>query len=125
MAMLLTRWFVMTLAVMLTAVVLRPGITVENPLMAFLAAVILSLLNAFLRPILIILTLPVNFFTLGLFTLVINAFLLWLTSVLLRGGLTVHGFGPAFLGALLISVVSGLLNWLVKSASNGEKRHAA
>ncbi len=119
---LITRWVIMTIAVLLTAQIL-PGIRVETPLTAFLAAVLLSLLNAFLRPLLILLTLPLNFLTLGFFILVINAFLLWLTSVLLgRHGFAVQGFGTAFLGALLISIVSGLLNWLVRSTRDRERR---
>ncbi|MBI5836069.1 MAG: phage holin family protein [Candidatus Eisenbacteria bacterium] len=115
---LLTRWIVLTVAVLLSGTIIK-GITVESPLKAFLAAVVLSLLNAILRPVLIFLTLPINILTLGLFILVINAFLLWLTSVILRGGLVIHGIVPAILGALFISVVSGLLNWLVRS---GEKK---
>ena len=112
------RWIILTVAVLLSGVVIQ-GITVDNPLKAFLAAVVLSLLNAVLRPVLILLTLPINFLTLGLFVLVINAFLLWLTSVILHGGFVIHGFWPAFLGSLFISVLSGVLNWLVKS---GERR---
>ena len=112
---LLIRWIILTVAVLLSGVVIQ-GITVQSPLKAFLAAVVLSLLNAILRPILILLTLPINFLTLGLFVLVINAFLLWLASVILHGGLVIHGFMPAFLGALFISVMSGMLNWLVKSS---------
>jgi putative membrane protein len=111
---LLVRWIAMTVAVMVTAYVLKPGISVENPQTAFLAAVVLSLLNAVLRPLLIFFTLPVTIVTLGLFTLVINAFLLWLTGVILHGGFSVHGFWPALLGALMISVISGILNSMLK-----------
>ncbi len=115
---LLSRWIILTVAVLLAGSVIK-GITVGDPLKAFLAAVVLSLLNAVLRPILIFLTLPINILTLGLFILVINAFLLWLTSVILPGGIVIHGVIPAVLGALFISVVSGLLNWLVRS---GERK---
>lgn len=115
---LLVRWLVMTVAVMITAYLL-PGITVQDPLAAFLAAVILSLLNAVVRPILILLTLPINIVTLGLFTLVINGVLLWMTGWLLHGKLSVSGPWTAILGALMISIVSGLLSWMLKS---GEKR---
>ncbi len=110
---LLTRWVLMTVAVMLAAQVLKPGILVKDPLQAFLAAVVLSLLNAVVRPILLLLTLPINILTLGLFTFLINGFLFWLTSRLLSGGIEVHGAVPAVVGALFISVVSGLLNWLL------------
>ena len=122
MASLLTRWIVMTLAVMLTAVVLRPGISVQDPVTAFLAAVVLSLLNMFFRPILLLLTLPINVVTLGLFTLAINGFLLWLTGYLLHGKLTVNGFWPAILGALMISIVSGLLNWMLRAGDKDRGR---
>jgi putative membrane protein len=82
------------------------SINSANPLVAVLAfAVILGVLNAFLRPILLLLTLPLNLLTLGLFTLVINAIVFWLAS-LLQGGVQVADFGAAFLGALLVSVVS-------------------
>lgn len=68
-------------------------------------AVILGVLNAFLRPILLLLTLPLNLLTLGLFTLVVNAIVFWLAS-LLQSGVQVADFGAAFLGALLVSIVS-------------------
>lgn len=68
-------------------------------------AVILGVLNAFLRPILLLLTLPLNLLTLGLFTLVVNAIVFWLAS-LVQGGVQVADFGAAFLGALVVSIVS-------------------
>lgn len=68
-------------------------------------AVILGVLNAFLRPILLLLTLPLNLLTLGLFTLVVNAIVFWLAS-LVESGVQVADFGAAFLGALLVSIVS-------------------
>jgi putative membrane protein len=82
------------------------SINSTEPLVAVLAfAVILGVLNAFLRPILLLLTLPLNLLTLGLFTLVVNAIVFWLAS-LIQGGIQVADFGAAFLGALLVSVVS-------------------
>jgi putative membrane protein len=78
----------------------------SQPLVTVLVfAVILGVLNAFLRPILLLLTLPLNLLTLGLFTLVVNAIVFWLAS-LIQGGVQVADFGAAFLGALLVSVVS-------------------
>lgn len=73
---------------------------------ALVFALILGLLNAFLRPILLLLTLPLNLLTLGLFTLVVNAIVFWLASVIQGGGIVVPDFGAAFLGALLVSLVS-------------------
>lgn len=82
------------------------GINSAEPLVTVLVfAVILGVLNAFLRPILLLLTLPLNLLTLGLFTLVVNAIVFWLAS-LIQGGVQVADFGAAFLGALLVSVVS-------------------
>jgi len=76
---------------------------------AFLAAAILGVLNALFRPVLIILTLPINILTLGLFTFVINAILVMMVSGVV-GGFEVHGFWSALLGSLIISLVSWLLN---------------
>jgi putative membrane protein len=73
---------------------------------ALVFALILGLLNAFLRPILLLLTLPLNLLTLGLFTLVVNAIVFWLATVIQGGGVLVADFGAAFLGALLVSLVS-------------------
>src|SRR5512140_1836767 len=104
------RWIIMTVAVLIAGSVI-PGFRVDSPVAAFVAAVILSLLNAFIRPILIILTLPINILTLGLFILVINAILVYLVAGLVHGhGLLIDRFGAAFLGALVISIVSTLLN---------------
>jgi putative membrane protein len=73
---------------------------------ALVFALILGLLNAFLRPILLLLTLPLNLLTLGLFTLVVNAIVFWLAAVIQGGGVLVADFGAAFLAALLVSLVS-------------------
>ena len=85
------------------------GIRVASFLSAVLAAAVLGVLNAFFRPILLILTLPINILSLGLFTFVINAMLLMMASGVIRG-FSVDGFGTALLGAFLISIVSWLLN---------------
>src|SRR5215471_813764 len=78
----------------------------DQPLVTVLVfAVILGVLNAFLRPILLLLTLPLNLLTLGLFTLVVNAIVFWLASQI-DVGVHVVDFGAAFLGALVVSVVS-------------------
>lgn len=98
------RWLILTVAIMVSAY-LFPGIEVSGFGTALFAAVVLSILNAFFRPILIILTLPINILTLGLFTFVINAFLLLMTSGVI-GGLHVAGFGSALFGSLIISLVS-------------------
>jgi putative membrane protein len=84
---------------------------------AFFAAAVLGILNAFFRPILILLTLPINLLTLGLFTFVVNALLLMLTSSIISG-FHVQGFWSAVFGSLVISVVS----WLLTSVVNDEGR---
>ncbi|MCW8860465.1 MAG: phage holin family protein [Deltaproteobacteria bacterium] len=98
------RWLILTAAIMVSAY-LFPGIEVSGFGTALFAALVLGILNAFFRPILLILTLPINILTLGLFTFAINAFLLMMTSGVI-GGLHVDGFGSALLGSLIISLVS-------------------
>ena len=94
-----------------------PGISFEGdwPLL-FVVALLFGILNAVIRPILFVLTLPFLILTLGLFTFVLNAFMLWLTSAASDVfGLRFHvdGFGAAFVGALLITVISFALSLLV------------
>lgn len=75
------------------------------------AGLVLGLVNTFIRPVLLVLTLPINFLTLGLFTLVVNALVLWIVAGLTA--LNVSGFVGALVGALLLTVVSYLLNLLL------------
>ena len=89
------------------------GVSVSGTLGNWLVLlVVFGLVNALIKPILKLLTLPINVMTLGLFTLVINAFLFWLTSVLVSA-LKVDGIVAAFLGALVVSVVSTVLSWVL------------
>ena len=101
-------------AALWAAVRLVPGVSFTGDWRLLLVvALIFGVLNASLKPLLIILTLPFLVVTLGLFTFVVNAFLLWLTSALsgaLGLGFHVSGFGAAFLGALVVSCVSILLS---------------
>jgi len=120
------RWLVLTLAV-LVAAYLIPGIAVRGFFSALLAAAMLGILNAFFRPILIILTLPINILTLGLFTFVINAVLLMMASGVI-GGFLVQGFWPALFGSLVISAISWLLSSFINERGRVEyidlqKRH--
>lgn len=84
-----------------------PGITVASFYIALIVAIVLGLVNLILKPILIILTLPITLLTLGLFTFVINAGLFWFVSTFIDG-FTVDGFVPAFIGALVIAIVHSL-----------------
>ncbi len=105
------RWLILTAAIMLTSYLLD-GIQVSGFFSALLAAAILSLLNVFLRPVLLILTLPFNILSLGLFTFVINAVLLMMVSGVIPG-FNVRDFWSALFGSLLISIVSAILGSFV------------
>jgi putative membrane protein len=109
---LLLRWLINAIAIMLMALYL-PGIVVSSFYAALIAALVLGILNALIRPLLVLLTLPVNILTLGLFTLIINAFLFWFASTIVKG-FVVAGFWPAFWGALILCLVSWLTSWLLK-----------
>ncbi len=113
---LLLRWLILTAAILAAAYLLN-GIEVRDFLSAFMAAAVLGILNAVLRPLLILLTLPLNILSLGLFTFVINAFLLKMASGLIPG-FEVHGFWTALAGALIITLASGLLNALIGKEQN-------
>ena len=93
-----------------------PGVHASGPGAALLAGVILGFVNAIVRPILFLLTLPVTILTLGLFIFVLNAICLALTAAVVPG-FDVSGFGAALLGALVVSVVSWVLNGLLPSPS--------
>jgi putative membrane protein len=94
------------------ATALVPGLHVSTAGTILLAALVLALINAAVRPVMVILTLPFTIVTLGLFLLVLNAVCLWLVTVIVPG-VEVRSFGSAFLAALIISIVSWLLTRLV------------
>jgi putative membrane protein len=114
----LLRWLVLTAAV-LTASWLLDGIRVTGIFPALLAAALLGILNAILRPLLILLTLPLNILTLGLFTFVINALMLMIVSSVIPG-FDVRGFWTAVLGALIIGAASWLMNRFIGSGGKVE-----
>ena len=105
----LQRWLVNTLAVLLAGY-LVPGIHARTLLDWCVASLLLGILNAFLRPLLLLLSLPLLIFTLGLFTLVINGLLLYSVGFLLRPRFQVDDFSAAFWGALVLSLASLVLN---------------
>jgi len=105
------RWLTLTFAIIVTSY-LVDGIQVSGFFSAVFAAAVLGILNAFFRPVILILTLPINILTMGLFTFVINALLLMMASGVISG-FNVHGFWSAVFGALLISVVSWLINGFI------------
>lgn len=94
------------------AAYLVPGVEITSYGTALAAAVVLGLLNMFLKPLLVILTIPVTILTLGLFTLVINAIIVMLTANIVPG-FTVSSFGSAF----VFSIVLGLINWFLTHLS--------
>lgn len=108
---LLLRWFLAALALLAVAW-LYPGVRVDGIAAAAIAALALGLANAVVRPLLVILTLPVTILTLGLFLFVINALLFWAVASVVPG-FTVTGFGAALLGSILYSVASLAINALV------------
>ena len=107
----LMRWLILTAAIIVTAYLLD-GIQIDGFFSAIFSAALLGILNAFFRPILLVLTLPINILSLGLFTFVINALLLLMASGVIPG-LTVSGFWTALFGSLLISLVSFILNTFI------------
>lgn len=102
------QWFLLTIAIIIAAYIL-PGVSVSSFLAALVTAVVLALINAIIRPVLFLLTLPINIFTLGLFSLVINALLIMLTSIIVPG-FEVAGFG----WALLFGIALSFLNWVLR-----------
>lgn len=110
-------WVINTLAVLLAAYILR-GIHYQKPLDLIVASLLLGILNAVLRPVLLFLALPLVIVTLGLFIFVINALLLYFVANLLRPHFYVDSFWSAFWAALLISVVSLILNTLTGTGSS-------
>jgi putative membrane protein len=105
------RWVVNAVLLMLIPYVV-PGIEIKNFGTALVAVLVLAFVNALIKPILILLTLPINLLTLGLFILVINALMFWLVSAIVKG-FYISGFWPAFLAALVFSIFSLVLNYLL------------
>jgi putative membrane protein len=108
---LLLNWVLSALAVWIVSHVV-PGISVSGPMAALIAALAIGFINATVGALLKILTFPLTLLTLGLFWFVINAAMLKLASVLVPG-FEVHGFFAAFVGAVVLSLVSSLLHWLI------------
>jgi putative membrane protein len=116
MLMLLARWIVNAAALVLVAYI-YPGVHVDSFMAALFAALVLGLVNAVIRPLLVILTLPVTLLTLGLFLFVINALCFWLVAEMVPG-FTVGGFGAALLGSILYSLLTLVTSWLLFTKRN-------
>ncbi len=107
---LLIRWIFFTLAILFVAW-LVPGIFVENFQSAMLVTVIMALINIFIRPLIVFITLPINILTLGLFGLVVNA-LLFMLAGYVAPGFYVDGFLAAFLGSVVLSFLGLIINMI-------------
>lgn len=110
---LLLIWILNAVALLIVAYIL-PGISVASFGSALIAALVLGLLNTLVKPVLVLLTLPITVVTLGLFLLVLNALVFWFVGSVLKG-FQVDGFWWAFLGALIYSIIASLLSGLVAS----------
>jgi putative membrane protein len=111
---LIARFIINVLAILIIAYLFPKMIRVDSFWTALIAALLLGIVNAFIRPIFVFLTLPLTVLTLGLFLLVINGLMLWLVAVLV-GGFHVNGFWGAVVGSILISIVSWILSWFLPS----------
>ncbi|MDX9745795.1 MAG: phage holin family protein [Syntrophales bacterium] len=109
---LLIKWIILTASIIFVSYILD-GIQIDSFLTALIAAALLGILNTVVRPLLILLTLPVNLMTFGIFIFVINAMLLMLVSHVISG-FQVNGFWTAVSGSILITLSSALLNRLIK-----------
>jgi putative membrane protein len=119
------RWMINVVAIYV-AILIVPGIQLQSGLVSVLwLALILGLINAFVRPLLKLLTCPLILLTLGFFTLLINTFLFWLTSQVGQAfgiNLVIDGFWPAFLGGLVVTAVSVVMSLILKDELKGRKK---
>lgn len=109
----IVRWLINALALFLTALLI-PGIRIDGLWAGILAALVLGVVNAVIRPVLLFLTLPFNLLTLGLLTFVINALMLLLVAAVVHG-FSVDGFWTALLGSVVLSLISGILSQIVRA----------
>lgn len=115
MAYFLTRWVINSLSIFIVAHIVR-GIQVSSTPTLLASALVLGIINAFLRPLVILITLPINILTLGILTLFINGAFFYLVSKIVKG-FVITGFWPAFWGYILFSIISFLLNFLFISVT--------
>ncbi|MDD4334639.1 MAG: phage holin family protein [Desulfotomaculaceae bacterium] len=107
----LIRWILNVMGIIITANIIN-GFDV-TVLGAIVGSVLFGFVNATIRPVILLVTLPINVLTLGLFTLVINGLMLWLVSAVIKG-FEIQSFGVAFIAALLITVISSLISFFIK-----------
>ncbi len=112
---LLLIWLINALSLLAVPYVL-PSVSVANFYIALVTALVLGLVNTLIRPLLVLVTLPITILTLGLFTLVINGLLFWFVASFVEG-FRVAGFWSAFWGAIVYSLISSVASWLLMPAS--------
>ena len=117
---LIVRWLLLAAALLLVAY-LYPGVTVASFGAAMLAALVLGLLNSIVRPLLVLLTLPVTLITLGLFLFVINALMFWAAAGVLSG-FNVAGFAAALIGSLIYSLCGMVIDVAVERIFSGDAK---
>ncbi|MDP2632084.1 MAG: phage holin family protein [Candidatus Uhrbacteria bacterium] len=113
---LILRWLINAVALLALTQILS-GFEVSSFYIALIAALIIGLLNAVIRPLLIVLTLPINVLTLGLFTFVINALIIWFVSTFVSG-FAIAGFWVALLAAIILWAVGVLTSWFIRATKN-------
>ncbi len=111
----LLTWLLTAASLMITAQFV-PGFTVKNYVAALMAAVVLGLVNAFIKPILVVLTLPITFITFGLFLFIVNAITIWFAGNI-TPGFHVTGFIPALIGSIVLTIVASVLNFFLGGLS--------
>lgn len=116
----IAKWFISALSLLGTAYLIE-GIEVESFYTALIVALFLGFVNAIIRPILVILTLPVTLLSLGLFIFVINGFLFWFLSTFIKG-FEVNGIIPAIIGAIVVSVFSWMGNRFIVKEEDRNSR---
>ena len=109
----LVRWGINAVSIFIVANIVK-GIEVSNTATILVVALVIGIINAFLRPLIILITLPINILTLGIFTLFINGALFFLVSKIVKG-FVITGFWPAFWGYILFSIISFMLSFIVIS----------
>ena len=114
----LKSWLITTFAVLVTVIILHKRMHYGTPVDLFIAAFLLGILNAFLRPLLFLIALPLLIRTLGLFMVVINGFLLYLVHGLMGSRFHIDGFGWAMLASILIGLISFPLNLLTGNSTS-------
>lgn len=115
---LLVRWAISALSLYLTALIAKAlgiGIVISEFWSPFLAVAALAIINALIRPLVVIMTLPLNCLTLGLLTFIINALMFWLAGSGWIPGFKVEGIVPALFGSVVMGIISGIANHLASS----------